>query len=443
MTTDDDATHSQQFTSPLTSILLSVFLFMMAVGLLNIFLSVRMSLAEVNAQVLGVVMACYFAGMMAGSLYSRVIIARVGHIRSFTAFAAVATISVILHGLFEGLTTWAILRILTGFSLAGMYMVIESWLQEIAPHGNRGALFSLYMVSNYLGMASGQLMLNVGNPMNMDLVLVIALLFALCLIPIALTRATHPAQIELHPIEFMNFLRKAPIGSLGSFGSGMVLGAYLALAPAWGIQKGLQTSDISAFMALSIVGGLVLQWPIGKLSDRYDRGWLMMILGFLLVVLPLGFLFDTGILTLTLLGATVFGGIAYSIYPLSVCYANDYTPEGQFVMTTTVMLLLYGIGAAIGPVVAALFMWLLGFNGLFIFIMATAIAMGVLTWHWRRKGEIEHQTAFVAVPRTTLLVTELDPRAEDDIAPEEHDSDEDQTAEDETGESETVEDIRI
>ncbi|MDZ7735560.1 MAG: MFS transporter [Gammaproteobacteria bacterium] len=220
--------------------------------------------------------------------------ARVGHIRSFTAFAAVATISVILHGLLDSLPTWALLRAMTGFSLAGMYLVIESWLQEIATPGNRGSLFSLYMISNYLGMSGGQLMLNVGDPIGMELVLVIALLFALCLIPIALTRAVNPAQIELQKIEFLNFMRSAPFGSLGSFSSGMIIGAFLTLAPAWGVQHGLTTEHISAFMAVAIFGGLILQWPIGKLSDHYNRALVMIGLGIGMILLPLEFILNLG-----------------------------------------------------------------------------------------------------------------------------------------------------
>lgn len=427
-----------QLTSTLPSILIAVFLFMMAVGLLNIFLSVRMSLSDVNAQVIGIVMACYFGGMMAGSLYARTIVARVGHIRSFTAFAAVATISVILHGLLDSLATWSVLRVLTGFSLAGMYLVVESWLQEIATQGDRGRLFSFYMISNYLGMAAGQLMLNVGDPVGIELVLVTALLFALCLIPIALTRATHPAQIEVHKILFLEFMRHAPQGSLGSFSSGMIIGAYLTLAPAWGVQHGLGSAKVSLFMALSIIGGLILQWPIGKLSDRYDRGLLMMILGIAMAVMPLGFIFNIGIPALTLIGALAFGGIAYSVYPLSVCHANDQTPAGQFVMTTTVMLLLYGIGAAIGPLLAALFMWLLGSSGLFIFIMITAALLAAFMWRWHDTAPDRHQTAFMAVPRTTPLAPELDPRAEEDQLYEADEPDEPNEQE-----AETIQDLKI
>jgi len=424
-----------QITSTLPSIMISVFLFMMAVGLLNIFLSVRMSLSAVNAQVLGIVMGCYFAGMMAGCLYARTIVARVGHIRSFTAFAAVATVSVILHGLLDSLTAWAFLRIMTGFSLAGMYLVIESWLQEIATPTNRGGLFSIYMISNYLGMAAGQLMLNVGDPIGMELVLVSALLFALCLVPIALTRAAHPAQIELHRIEFLNFMCSAPFGSLGSFSSGLVIGAYLTLAPAWGIQHGLTTAHISAFMAISINGGLLLQWPIGRLSDYYNRGLVMVVLGIGMVLLPIGFLFNIGGLPFTLVVALLFGGIAYSVYPLSVCYANDQTPPGHFVMTATVMLLLYGIGAALGPVLAALFMWLLGAKGLFIFIMTMAAVFSGLTGYWYDQTRDLHQTPFMAVPRTTPLVPELDPRSDEDRMEEADDAN--------NNEDEIVQDIKI
>ena len=404
-----------QITSTLPAIVVSVFLFMMAVGLLNIFLSVRMSLDQVNAQVLGLVMASYFAGMMAGSLYARYIVARVGHIRSFTAFAAIATVSVILHGLLESLTIWALLRAITGFSLAGMYLVIESWLQEIATPGNRSQLFAVYMMSNYLGMAGGQLMLNVSDPVGIELVLVTALLFALCLIPIALTRAAHPAQIEIAEAQFLNFIRTAPFGSLGSFSSGMIVGAFLTLAPAWGVQHGLTTSQISIFMALSIIGGLILQWPIGKLSDHYNRERVMMVMGLAIVLLPLAFLFNTGGLAITLISALLFGGIAYSVYPLSVCHANDQTPPGHFVMTATVMLLLYGIGSALGPLLAAMFMWVFGSGGLFLFVMATAGIFTVLVWYWYDRIRDLHQTPFMPVPRTTPLVPELDPRSDEDL----------------------------
>lgn len=414
MTSHNPHQSDPQLTSTLPSILIAVFLFMMAGGLLNIFLSVRMSLTDVSVQLIGIVMACYFGGMMAGSLYARTIVARVGHIRSFTAFAAVATVSVILHGLLDSLATWSVLRALTGFSLAGMYLVIESWLQEIATQSDRGRLFSLYMISNYLGLAAGQLMLNVGNPIGIKLVLVTALLFALCLIPIALTRAANPAQIEVQEIRFFNFMRRAPQGALGSFSSGMIIGAYLTLAPAWGIQYGLDSARISVFMALSIIGGLVLQWPIGKLSDRYDRGLMMVGLGIAMTLIPCGFIIDVGGPTLTLFGALAFGGIAYSVYPLSVCHANDQTPPGQFVMTATVMLLLYGIGAATGPLIASLFMWMVGASGLFIFIIATAAVFSALMWRWHDREPDQHQTSFIAVPRTTPLAPELDPRAEKD-----------------------------
>lgn len=406
------SSQGQDITSPLLSILISVFLFMMAVGLLNIFLSVRMSLAAVNSQVIGIIMASYFGGMIAGCLQARRVIGRVGHIRSFTAFAATATISVILHGLFESLTVWALLRVLTGFSLAGMYMVVESWLQEIAPRGNRGHLFSLYMLSNYTGMAAGQMLLTAGDPVTMQLILVIALLFALCLVPIALTHAHHPAQIEVHNIEFLNFMRKIPLGALGAFNSGMIVGAYLSLAPAWAIQAGMETDRLSTMMAISVIGGLLLQWPIGKLSDRYDRGKLMIALGLIIAIVPLGFVYNLNIPVLLLTSAAVFGGLAYSVYPMSVCVANDETEEGQFVTTATVLLILYGIGATLGPLTAAFFMWLLGPFGLFLFISVTALIFSGFAWRWYDQAPDLHQTAFIPVPRTTILATEMDPRAE-------------------------------
>jgi MFS family permease len=402
-----------RYISPMPSLLLSVFLFMMAVGLLNIFLGVRMSIAGIGTGIIGMVMAAFYAGMAAGTLYARNIIARVGHIRSFTAFAAVTTSSVILHGLFDSMVVWSLLRVLTGFALAGLYMVIESWLQEVATTSNRGSLFSLYMLSNYAGIAAGQLMLNLGDPLGAELILIAALLFALCLVPIALTHASHPAAISPPRMELREFFRQAPLGAIGSFASGMIISAYLMLVPVFGIMRGMDTTDISIWMAVSMIGGLLLQWPIGRLSDRYDRSVIMAWIAMATVVAVTGLLLSDSLMWLILLCAAVFGGLAYSIYPISVCHANDRTPDLQFVRTATIMLLLYGCGAILGPILGSLAMNLGGSGGLFIYIGAVSLVLAGSAWRWHlRKPEEEHLTEFMPMPRTTPLASELDPRTE-------------------------------
>lgn len=404
---------STRQTSPLPSILLSVFLFMMAVGLLNIFLGIRMSMAGIGTGIIGLVMAAFYAGTAAGTLYARKIIARVGHIRSFTAFAAVTTSSVILHGLFESMLIWSLLRILTGFALAGLYMVIESWLQEIAAPTNRGSLFSLYMLANYAGIAAGQLMLNFGDPLGAELILISALLFALCLVPIALTHASHPAAITIPRIALRDFIRQAPLGAIGSFTSGMIISAYLMLVPVYGVLRGLDTTDISIWMAVSMIGGLLLQWPLGRLSDRHDRSAIIAWIALVTVAATAGFFMSDQLLWLTLACAAVFGGLAYSIYPISVCHANDRIPDMQFVRTATVMLLLYGSGAILGPILGALAMKMAGPGGLFGYIGLVSLVLFGSAWRWhRKKPEEAHLTEFVPMPRTTPLASELDPRTD-------------------------------
>lgn len=404
---------STRHISPLPSLLLSVFLFMMAVGLLNIFLGVRMSMAGIGTGIIGMVMAAFYAGMAAGTLYARKIIARVGHIRSFTAFAAVATSTVMLHGLFDSMLVWSLLRVLTGFALAGLYMVIESWLQEVAAPTNRGSLFSLYMLSNYAGIAAGQLMLNFGDPLDAELILIAALLFALCLVPIALTHASHPAAVAIPRIALRDFISHAPLGAAGSFSSGMIISAYIMLVPVFGVQRGMDTTDISVWMAVSMMGGFVLQWPLGKLSDHYDRSVIMAWIAILTLVATAGLLISGHLLWLMLVCAAIFGGLAYSIYPISVCHANDRIPDMQFVRIATVMLLLYGSGAIFGPILGALAMHIAGPKGLFFFIGLVSLVLFSSAWYWhRKKPEEERLTEFVPMPRTTPLVTEFDPRSE-------------------------------
>ncbi|NIR58853.1 MAG: MFS transporter [Gammaproteobacteria bacterium] len=397
----------------IAALLLSVAVLMLANGLLGIFLAVRMTLEAFPVQITGTAMSAYFLGLVVGTQVTGIIIRRVGHIRAFAAFAALTNAAVVCHGLWISAPVWIVLRMLTGLSVSGLYMVIESWLNDRATSATRGRVFSLYMITSFLGLGVGQFLLNLRDPKGLDLFLVAAALFALAVVPMALTRAIHPQPIEHEPFGLRGLLRRSPLGIIGSFGAGLVNGAFYALGPVYALDVGLGTAGASGFMSLTILGGLLLQWPVGHLSDRLDRRRMFQALTLALLVATLAILGLRGrSLPLLLVLAAVYGGLSYTLYPIAVAHANDLLDPPQFVPAAATLLFTWGIGAALGPIGAGALMARVGPAGLFVFVALACIALAIVTQARRRETvPTEEQTPFVAMARTTPVITELDPRA--------------------------------
>ena len=256
----------------------AVFFLLMGTGLLGTLLSLRMAISGLSAQVTGWVMAAYFAGLVIGSFTCQRLVQRVGHVRSFAAFAAVTTATVMLHGLYFSAFFWGILRFLTGITSMGLYMVIESWLNECAEAHTRGRVFSIYMVLGYLGMGTGQLLLNAGDVRGQELFLITGIFLALCLVPVAVTSSVHPKMSKTVSFNLADLMQRAPLGMLGCLSAGLINGAFYALGPVFSNQIGLTDAQVAWFMTSTIFGGLILQWPVGALSDRFDRTLVLPIL---------------------------------------------------------------------------------------------------------------------------------------------------------------------
>jgi len=398
----------------LAALLFSTFLLLLGSGLLGTLLSIKMGMAGLADPVIGLVMGGFYAGMMLGGIFCFRMVHRVGHIRAFAAFAALSCAVIMVHGLTLNPWVWFFLRVINGVTMMGMFIVVESWLNERADPGIRGRVFSFYMVISFLGLGLGQFLLNVADVEGLELYFVAGLLFALCLVPIALSRAVHPKSPERARTRLRSLVRMAPFGVMGCFLAGLVFGAFYALGAVYATNIGLSIAGVSLLMGVAVLSGLVLQWPVGHISDLYDRlavlALLIAVLG--VVALALALLGGSGMVPLLILAA-LFGGVGATVYPVSVAHVTDHVSQQQLVSTSATLIKAYGVGATLGPVGAALFMALIGPEGLFLFI-ALVCSVGAVATGMRKRGirvAVEDQEPFVAMPRTgSTLISEMDPR---------------------------------
>lgn len=397
------------------ALLVAVALLLAGNGLLATLLALRANASGFSLEVTGLILAFYHLGFILGSLNAGRFITRVGHIRAFAAFAAIASSSALAHALDAQPLTWMVLRLFTGGAMAGLFMVTESWLNEGANGEMRGRLLSAYMIVNLAGMAAGQLLLASGDPLDFELFALAAILASLALVPVALTHALAPELPAPHPMSLRILYANSPLGLIGCIGSGVVMGSFWAMAPVFAADLGYDTQGVARFMFATIAGGILLQYPIGRLSDHVDRRLVIAgtCLAAALAAAALGGFAETGA-WLALPLAVLFGGLVYPIYSLAVAHTNDFADQRQFVAVGSALLLTYGCGAAAGPVLAGAVMGQTAAASLFYLIAAVLLAVAVFAVYRtaiRAAPPPEERTAMVILPRTTPVAVELDPRA--------------------------------
>lgn len=331
---------------------------------------------------------------------------------------------------------WAALRALTGASIAGAYMVVESWLNTRSNEHTRGTMLSRYMMTSYIAMGGAQQMLQLADTAGQELFMLAAVMVVLGVIPVAITSATHPAPVESSRFGMRRLWGISPVAVVGCLASGMISGALLGMAPIFAQDVGMSLAGISTFMTVLLASGLLLQVPIGRLSDRFDRRTVIIGVAFtclvvsalMLAVMQLGayrMMTMTGPVTMIsstytpwlFVVAGTFGGISATLYPLSLAYANDYIEPKDMVEASAGLLLAYGVGAALGPLVGAAAMRLVGPEGLFQYIALVAGGMTLFALYRTRKRSwvpVAEKESFV--PMADIIASpvpmELDPRTE-------------------------------
>jgi MFS family permease len=378
------------------ALIVSISLVQLANGYIGSLVGIRLAAARVDPVVTGLVTSAYFAGYAAGALLCDRLIRRAGHIRAFAVFAGLVAASLLGHPLRFNPALWTVLRALTGFGCAGLFVVTESWLNSKAPPAARGQVFAIYMVATYTTFAASQFMLNLASPADFSLFSLAAMLLCVALALVASTRSEAPVPVAGGRIRAGELAAAAPVAVSGCFAGGLISGSFYALMPVYGESSGRSVLEISSYLALAIFGGLLMQVPLGKLSDRLDRRLVaaLVALAFAALAIAIGPAARTAwFFPLWLL----LGGFMSVIYPICVAHANDRMPGEKAIAVSGRLILISGVGSTLGPLFGASVMEVFGVRGLFNYLGAVAAlfaCFALLRWVVVRAPTVRRRRPF-------------------------------------------------
>jgi len=406
---------------------------MIAHGLQGNLLGVRAVIEEFNFIATGTMMSGYFIGYFIGANMVPKLVGKVGHIRVFAAFASIASLSILIHAVFVNPFVWTFGRFLTGFSIVGIFIVVESWLNDRANNRTRGQVLSTYMFITMIALAIGVLLLNFSSPERYEPFILISLLLSLALIPILLTKRKPPKFKKLSFIKIKDLYKISPFGTVGMFCLGFIHSSLFTLAAVYAATINFTVFEISLLLFLITVSGGIFQWPIGYYSDRHDRRISIIGCAFF------GALFCA--LSMTASGAslanmylatslgmdkimffvfvTLYAGMAIPMFTLNLAYVNDFIPKEKFVAAGGGLQIIFGLGAMGGPMLCSIFMNIYGANGFFIYLMIFHIIIGLFGMYriTRRQTKENPDSTFTPLPRNiTPLGIELDPTTGADLS---------------------------
>ncbi|MCP4469386.1 MAG: MFS transporter [Gammaproteobacteria bacterium] len=348
------------------AILLGFGILMLGDGLQGSLLAIRADLEGFSATLTGLVMSSFYLGFLLGSIMTPRITIKVGHIRVFAAFAALSSSAILVHALWVSVPVWIAMRLLSGFCFAGLYIVAESWLNDRATNETRGKLLSMYMVVTYVGVGAGQLLLNLADPLAFPLFILTSILISVAVVPLLLSAGSPPTFHGSVSISLFELFRLTPLGIVGMFTVGLVTATFFALGPVYAQRIGLNIRDTSYFMTATVLGTVLLQGPIGALSDRFDRRLILALIAILTALSALVCIRAEQVSTLALfVAAGLFGGLAFPLYSICIAYTNDHLAPNQMIAASGALVLASGMGAIVGPVLFAMIMDRYGTHSLF------------------------------------------------------------------------------
>ena len=398
-------------------------------------LGIRAVLENFNFIATGTMMSGYFIGYFIGANMIPNLVSKVGHIRVFAAFASMASLSSLVHVVFVDPIVWTLARFLTGFSMIGILIIVESWLNDRATNKTRGKVLSLYMFITFFAFALGNLLLNISSPQNYEPFILISLLFSIALIPILLTKRKPPTFKKTSSIKIKELYKISPFGSFSTFCSGFIFSAMFTMLSVYAVTMNLSVFDISILLFAVTLSGALFQWPIGSLSDKHDRRLVIIgccILASIFAILSISasglsfnnliaeemirfnyFSIGTGMeKTKLFIFIILLSGMTLPLFALNLALVNDYIPKEKFVAAGAGLNIIFGLGAMAGPIICSILMNVLGPNGFFVHLLMFFIIITVfgLFRMSKRKYEDNPDSTFTPLPKDiTPLGIELDP----------------------------------
>ncbi|WP_116082513.1 MFS transporter [Tropicimonas sp. IMCC34011] len=408
------------------ALMLGMLLLMVGNGIQGTLLGIRGEIEGFSTFEISVVMSAYFVGFLGGSQLAPELIRRVGHVRVFAALGSLVSAILILYPAMTHPLAWTVGRVVIGFCFSGVYVTAESWLNNSVDNANRGKALSLYMIVQMSGIVAAQGLLTLGDPSGFIMFIVPSVLVSVSFAPILLSVSPAPAFGTVKRMKLRRLYEVSPLGCIGIMITGGVYSALFGMAAVYGAAVGLTVPEISAFIAVIYVGGLVCQFPIGWASDRVDRRVLILALGISGAVASLGAFFFGDIFTLLLVAAFIIGGTSNPLYALLLAYTNDYVEFDEMAATSGGLMFLNGIGAIIGPLATGWIMGTLGAPAYFLFLVTLMAGLSVYAaWRMTQRATPEtlDNTSYAPIlPSATAVALEewvedwQDQEREDDAA---------------------------
>lgn len=367
---------------PIWSLLFGVAIITIASALQSSLIGIRASIESFNTTATGLIMSAYYVGFILGSILVPTWVKNVGHIRVFAAVASLASITILMQSVVVEPWFWMLMRMGTGLCYAGLFIVTESWLNAIGTNSTRGRLFSIYIIEVWASQTLGQFLLNAASPSGYDLFILSSVLISMALVPLLLVRTPSPTIEVPEKLNLSGLFKAAPLGAVGAFISGITSGSMLGLGALYAKSIGLDIVEISIFIGASYLGGMMLQWPIGKLSDLQDRRltilWVGVIAAIMTTIVPFGHGLDNVIVMMA--GMFLVGAFTFPMYALSSSHINDHLRPEQVLSASSGLILLNGAGGVIGPLVASLVMDFIHIDALFAVIGVMNLTVAVFAY---------------------------------------------------------------
>ena len=355
--------------APIASLLISVTLLLLGHGLQSTLIPLASRAYQFSDLLIGFAASAYFAGFVLGGIITPHVVVRAGHIRGFAVMVSSMSAAALLHPLVTDAYAWVLFRFITGFCVSGLYLIIESWLNEFADNENRGLVMSAYIIVNYAAFTAGQLMVTLAQPESFYLFAIASIIISVAVMPVAMTKAAQPAPIAIVKLDLRRVFKTSQAAIISAFMIGVVLGSHLTFAPIYAVEKGYNPlTQAPVFAAMLGLGGIISQWPLGRFSDRMDRRVVLLTISILggIASVAITMLHDVPFYLFLIVGA-IIGALTQPAYSLAAAHGYDNAKESGYVRMAAGLLVSYGLGSAIGPSATSILMQFYGPDALFLF----------------------------------------------------------------------------